>query len=308
MKGDRSTLKIHIVKKGDTLWELSKSYGVDFEALKAANSHIASPDMIMPGMKIRIPTNAKTVKKEAAVKEIKKEQQVQTPYKDISPKPIPVIKEDDEKPTMEIKPEIPMPQMPQIPQMTMPQVMQAPTMEQEQTTYMMFNFPESSESVESAKMPKEQPILEPAYQQPMYQPHMVPCYPVHPCCCGGHHVFPMHPMHMAPPMPHPTQLMPMQDMDNGDCGCGGGTGLQTPPMGQIPQYDQNQGFMPQFDPNMYTQGQGTMPQIGFQNQGNMPQMGSNMTFPSMAGLNENGFPTPPGFGELRTNNEEESSD
>ncbi|MDY0396861.1 SafA/ExsA family spore coat assembly protein [Virgibacillus halophilus] len=56
-------MKIHVVQKGDTLWELSKKYGVDFEALKQANTQLSSPDMIMPGMKIKIPGTAKTVKK-----------------------------------------------------------------------------------------------------------------------------------------------------------------------------------------------------------------------------------------------------
>ncbi|WBX79028.1 SafA/ExsA family spore coat assembly protein [Virgibacillus salarius] len=41
-------MKIHIVQKGDTLWEISQQYGVDFEELKQLNSQISSPDMIMP--------------------------------------------------------------------------------------------------------------------------------------------------------------------------------------------------------------------------------------------------------------------
>lgn len=64
MRGVWCNLKIHIVQKGDTLWEIAKQYGVDFEELKQFNSHIASPDMIMPGMKIKIPSTTKSVKKE----------------------------------------------------------------------------------------------------------------------------------------------------------------------------------------------------------------------------------------------------
>lgn len=336
------------------MWELSKKYGVDFEALKAANSHISSPDMVMPGMKIRIPTTAKTVKKEAPVKEVKevkKEAQVETPFKDISPKPIPVIKEDDEKPEMVVKPELPMPQMPQIPQMTMP-LMQSPTIEQEQyTTYMTFNFDESSESKESlekgiqhTQQPQEQPVsYEPMYQ-PMYQPaQMVPCYPVNPCW-GMHPMIPMQPVTLPAYMGYP-QKMPMVEQVTDDCGCGGAPKI--PPMGEVspfdstmfqgqpimpqfdptmmqgagqpmPQFDATmmqgtgQPMMPQFDPNMVQgQGQAMMPQFDpsmFQGQANMPQMEPNMTYPSMSGFPNNGFPTPPGFGELRTNNEEESSD
>ncbi|WP_051359342.1 SafA/ExsA family spore coat assembly protein [Paucisalibacillus globulus] len=285
-------MKIHIVQKGDTLWELSKQYGVDFEALKAANSQLSSPDMIMPGMKIRIPTTAKSVKKEMVQKEAPiKEQKVETPYKDISPKPMPVVKEDDHKPQMELKPEMPMPQMPQIPQMTMPLV-QAPTIEQD--LYMQFNFQEEKEK----EVPKEiqhveQPQQQPMVQQPMFQPvQMIPCYHVHPCCFGmpphGHHVFPMHHAPMVAPMGHPGMMMPMQQQQN-DCGCGGGMNYEAPQMVEMPQFS--------FDANL----------SNFQaSQGTMPQMEPTMTFPSMSGFDASGFPTPPGFGEVRI--EEESSD
>lgn len=304
-------MKIHIVQKGDTLWELSKKYGVDFEELKAANSHLSSPDMVMPGMKIRIPTTAKAVKKEAPIMNVKKEQKVEQPYKDISPKPLPVIKEDDKKPIMEIKPEMPlpqMPQMPQLPQMTLPQITQSPTLEQEYTTNMMINIHETNiidESSEESSHHMEKPTMQqpvqqpmhhqPIFHQPMYhQPlHMIPCFPVH-HCCGGHfpmhmHPFPM-PMHpvpiMAPQMIDPSQLMPMQE---NDCGCGGSS-YESPQMGGMQPF--NVGSM------MNTQGE----QMG------MPQMGPNMMFPMMEGFQTNNFPTPPGFGDLRNEKEEESSD
>ena len=48
-------MKIHIVQKGDTLWNLAKKYGVSFDELKKMNSQLSNPDMIMPGMKIKIP-------------------------------------------------------------------------------------------------------------------------------------------------------------------------------------------------------------------------------------------------------------
>lgn len=54
-------LKIHIVQKGDTLWDIAQQYKVDFEQLKSLNVQISSPDMIMPGMKIKIPTEQKKV-------------------------------------------------------------------------------------------------------------------------------------------------------------------------------------------------------------------------------------------------------
>ena len=51
-------MKIHIVQKGDTLWKLAKKYGVQFEELKKLNSQLSNPDMIMPGMKIKVPSAA----------------------------------------------------------------------------------------------------------------------------------------------------------------------------------------------------------------------------------------------------------
>ncbi|MBT2727094.1 SafA/ExsA family spore coat assembly protein, partial [Bacillus sp. ISL-75] len=58
-------VKIHIVQKGDTLWKIAKKYGVNFEELKKMNSQLSNPDMIMPGMKIKVPTSGGTIKKEA---------------------------------------------------------------------------------------------------------------------------------------------------------------------------------------------------------------------------------------------------
>ena len=54
-----NSVKIHIVQKGDTLWKLAKKYGVEFEALKKLNSQLSNPDMIMPGMKLKIPSSGK---------------------------------------------------------------------------------------------------------------------------------------------------------------------------------------------------------------------------------------------------------
>ncbi|GMN98200.1 SafA/ExsA family spore coat assembly protein [Parageobacillus thermoglucosidasius] len=64
-------MKIHIVQKGDTLWKIAQKYGVDFEQLKKMNGHLSNPDMIMPGMKIKVPTAGVPVKKEMPKKEAK---------------------------------------------------------------------------------------------------------------------------------------------------------------------------------------------------------------------------------------------
>ncbi|MGA9288908.1 MAG: SafA/ExsA family spore coat assembly protein, partial [Anaerobacillus sp.] len=67
-------MKIHVVQKGDTLWKIAKKYGVNFEQLKAVNTQLKNPDMIMPGMKVKVPSGGVHVKKkEMPIKEMKKE-------------------------------------------------------------------------------------------------------------------------------------------------------------------------------------------------------------------------------------------
>ncbi|WP_052339433.1 LysM peptidoglycan-binding domain-containing protein, partial [Gorillibacterium massiliense] len=54
-------MKIHVVKSGDTLYELSKKYSVDLEKLIAANPQLADPSKLDVGMKIKIPGGAAAV-------------------------------------------------------------------------------------------------------------------------------------------------------------------------------------------------------------------------------------------------------
>ncbi|MEC5422054.1 SafA/ExsA family spore coat assembly protein [Virgibacillus sp. C22-A2] len=204
-------MRIHIVQKGDTLWEISKKYGVDFEQVKQLNSHLSSPDMIMPGMKIKIPGSSKPVKEENIPAVDVKKETVKKPYKDISPKPLPVIKEDDKHKHMVVKPEMPIQQPPQMPQMPMQPIMQMPVMEQELKNYTTINFPEMPHYKEPEKKepikkekPMPKPIPEPAPKiMPKAMPEPVPK---------------MMPISMPQPMPKPKdqplppQPMPMQMM------------------------------------------------------------------------------------------------
>lgn len=105
-------MKIHIVQKGDTLWNLSKQYNVDFQALKAANSQLANPDMIMPGMKIKIPVAKKHVGQPKMA--VAPKQKTMTPYKSLPQKAQPVIKEDDQKPKQKVKKKMPYPKLPPV--------------------------------------------------------------------------------------------------------------------------------------------------------------------------------------------------
>jgi morphogenetic protein associated with SpoVID len=51
-------VKLHVVKEGDTLWGIAQKYGVSLDELIKANPQIQNPDMIHPGMKIKIPSAA----------------------------------------------------------------------------------------------------------------------------------------------------------------------------------------------------------------------------------------------------------
>ncbi|MGV2446468.1 UNVERIFIED_CONTAM: SafA/ExsA family spore coat assembly protein, partial [Bacillus sp. ATCC 13368] len=82
--GGVNSVKIHIVQKGDTLWKLAKKYGVSFEELKKVNTQLSNPDMMMPGMKIKIPGTSGAVIKETGKPNVNiqpgmKESQIQ-PY------------------------------------------------------------------------------------------------------------------------------------------------------------------------------------------------------------------------------------
>lgn len=45
----------YTVKKGDTLWGISKRYGKDLAAMIAANPQIKNPNLIYPGDEVKIP-------------------------------------------------------------------------------------------------------------------------------------------------------------------------------------------------------------------------------------------------------------
>lgn len=228
-------MKIHIVQKGDTLWELSKKYGVDFEALKQANPQLATPDMVMPGMKVKIPSNSKAVKKESEPAKETQKKETQQPYQDHTPKPMPVIKEDDHGKKMMVKPEMPVSPSLQMPEQPM---MNAPMMEQEFQNYTTINFPQMPQYHETnEKKPKEQvkskaqpvpkeqmkaeaqPMPQPQFQPmpfPMPQPQSQPMPqpgPMLPLCC--HIVHPCYPPAPFSVMANPESFHPSQPMQHG---------------------------------------------------------------------------------------------
>ncbi|MEC0269820.1 LysM peptidoglycan-binding domain-containing protein [Paenibacillus anseongense] len=54
-------MKIHIVKKGDTLYELAKKYHSTLDQIIAINPQIADPNVLDIGMKVKIPSKPKPV-------------------------------------------------------------------------------------------------------------------------------------------------------------------------------------------------------------------------------------------------------
>ena len=50
-------MKIHIVKKGDTLYSLSKKYGVSLDQLIAMNPQLVDPNQLSVGMKVKVPSS-----------------------------------------------------------------------------------------------------------------------------------------------------------------------------------------------------------------------------------------------------------
>lgn len=223
-------MKIHIVQKGDTLWEIAKKYKVDFEELKQINSHLSSPDMIMPGMKIKIPSSTKPVKKEGQVKEKKTVKEKQA-YKDTSPMPKPVIKEDDQQKPKEVKAEMPkMPEMPTMPKMPPQQpMMQMPVIEQDLSQYTTIQMPEIKKETVKQESKKEKqevkkeahvPYTQPVNHHPMpVMPMPICCHVINPCCpsmpMGHHHMHHQNKHHQMPMALKPSMSSSPCDCDQG---------------------------------------------------------------------------------------------
>src|SRR3954454_20244851 len=209
--GGEIRVKIHIVQKGDTLWKIAKKYGVNFEELKKLNSQLSNPDMIMPGMKIKVPTAGVNIKKEApmgapnstinkgVIKEMpKKEQPIlkEQPIPPIAEVPVEMPKEQplplpvqeqplpvQEQPIKE-KPITPVPKtqpkkpyIPKMPQPIIPEI--------DINNYFLMNMPNVNvheQAKEQPKvLPKEQPKVLPKEQPkvlPKEQPKVLPTVPM----------------------------------------------------------------------------------------------------------------------------------
>ncbi|WP_205091487.1 SafA/ExsA family spore coat assembly protein [Thalassobacillus pellis] len=51
---------VYIVKKGDTLWKISRRYQIGLSEIIDANRHFSNPDLIYPGDRVTIPLKRQT--------------------------------------------------------------------------------------------------------------------------------------------------------------------------------------------------------------------------------------------------------
>ena len=184
-------MKIHIVQKGDTLWKIAKKYGVNFEELKKMNTQLSNPDMIMPGMKIKVPGAGGTIKKETPVGSkpgtnikmgTKKEMPIEHPVKKEKPITKPIVEAPKEVPKKEMpvveKPqqqlplkqvEVPKkPFVPKMPKPVMPEI--------DINNYYMMNMANIAPQQPAQLPPKpiQQPIMKPIEHKPIQKPIMKP--------------------------------------------------------------------------------------------------------------------------------------
>ncbi|MBE3569161.1 MAG: SafA/ExsA family spore coat assembly protein [Bacillales bacterium] len=120
-------MKIHIVQKGDTLWTIAKKYGVSFEELKKINSQLSNPEMIMPGMKIKIPGTGGSVKKgsghhHSSTHHHSKEMKYEHPFKEMKPPTVPAAETPNQIIKKEVPKEKPQPVTPIMPQPIVPDI------------------------------------------------------------------------------------------------------------------------------------------------------------------------------------------
>lgn len=230
MEGGIFVVDVHIVQKGDTLWKISRQYGISFEELKRVNAHLANPDYIVPGMKIFLPETThrkgEVQKKSTAPSHVKQEKQVEQ-VKKVEQAPV----KKPAAPVEELrvpKEPIPIPVAPKPPKVTTRPVEEAkpappkatkPKVEQPKAE----TKPKPKKPVETAPTtPRAQtppPMPAPAPPMPQMAPMQpfpftvigIPCgwLPIYDADCFPH----VHPHQMQPmPMPQPTMPPPMTQL------------------------------------------------------------------------------------------------
>lgn len=200
-------MEVHVVQKGDTLWKISRQYGISFEELKRVNAHLANPDYVVPGMKIFLPDQVK--KPSTGAEHVKKTEKAPV-KKPTSPKEeVEVPKQPKPLPEVPTPPKVPIPPVESKPAPPKPQPKPEPKPQPK---------PKPEQSKPKPTPPKE-PVSPPIQSQPMPPPQQpmqpypafsvigIPCgwLPIYDADCYPH----MHPSQMHP-MPAPMPQLPVQ--------------------------------------------------------------------------------------------------
>lgn len=215
------------MQKDETLWKIAQKYGVSLDDVIAANPQISNPEMIMPGMKIKVPTTSEQKQQPAPSNKKqqvqpaptdKKEKQEMIPPKQTPSQILPAIEEDEDKKWEPLKKE--MPSLPihfnkQPPEPVQPAPpMPAQPSQDMKWTHLTNNFethihptkmPKDDDhvaGVEDHKKPEHKP-MKPHYHQPqpLPMPIQAPCYSQDGIPYGGGHMGHMphsHHMHHYP--------------------------------------------------------------------------------------------------------------
>jgi len=202
-------LRIHIVQKGDILSDLAKKYNVSLEDIVNLNPQLSSPDMIMPGMKIKIPSESKQVRKDQLVSDDKssparkdvrvketKVEKVKERDAKVVKRPMGDIGVDDRKESKPIKAEIPRhverlyPVSPMSKRKNMEEVQHKVTKEYEKVkaTPPKKEFESMDQQVKAQShyrpIHRSQPTEQPMYSMPStYPPVMHQQQMIYGCCC-----------------------------------------------------------------------------------------------------------------------------
>jgi morphogenetic protein associated with SpoVID len=167
-------LKIHIVQKGDTLYKIAKQYGVDFQELKNANAQLSNPELIYPGMKIKVPSQGVAVKTETFNGKESPTQMLQSLITG-APKESPVLPAQDfstplngkEVPINIAQTQMVQPVVPQVKEQPVPVPVPTPVKEQPLDINNFYTF---NVAMQPPKPVKEKPVAPIVKEKPMDKP------------------------------------------------------------------------------------------------------------------------------------------
>lgn len=220
MEGGAFFMEAHVVQRGETLWKISRQYGISFEELRRVNAHLANPDYVVPGMKIFIPEKTKdanlpgekkpSIEKKPTPPVQKENVPPKPPKQEVQPKPAP---KPEKKPVPTPKPpeqSVPEPVPKPVPKPTpkpIPKPESKPKPKPE-------SKPEPKPKPELEK-PVPPPVVPPVQRQPAPPMQPYPAFPMIGVPCGWLPIYDadcfqhIHPTQMHPHSP-PMQQLPVE--------------------------------------------------------------------------------------------------